>query len=98
MERNDQFGVDVPRPISGRALLVRRHFLIPRVSGAVGFAAIPSRFAKTRGFSAGVAKALFIEGSCLFSVGIFRPASENVIEPVVGGVQAISERVNGICP
>jgi hypothetical protein len=34
----------------------------------------------------------------LIAIGIFRPMSKEVIEPVITGVQAISGRTGGICP
>jgi len=78
--------------------LVLRHFKIPEVPGAVAFAFVSNRAAKMAGLESGVAKALFVEGNCLFAVGVGRFKSDEVVEPVISGVQAIFNRSGGICP
>ncbi len=78
--------------------LVLRRFKVPRVPGAVAFALVSNRTAERAGLESGVAKGLFVEGSCLFAVGVARFKSSEVVEPVVSGVQAIFNRSGGICP
>lgn len=83
--------------IGGNRYFVQRRFKVPEVPGAVGFAVVSNAAARKLGVEAGVAKGLFIEGSCLISVGLFRPTSNDVTRPTVSGIQAISERT-GTCP
>lgn len=78
--------------------LTLRHVEVPGVPTAVAFALTSNAAAAKVGFKSGIAKGLFIEGSCLVAVGIFRPTSKAVIEPVRSGVRAISERTGGVCP
>lgn len=77
---------------------VVRHFKVPGVPRAVAFAFVSNRKAERLGVESGVAKGLFVEGNCLFAVGVARFKSNEVVEPVVGGVQAIFNRSGGICP
>ena len=76
---------------------VLRHFKVPEVPGAVGFAFVSNRAAERVGVESGVAKALFVQGNCLFALGIGRFRSSEVVAPVVGGVQAIFSRSGGSC-
>jgi hypothetical protein len=78
--------------------LTLRHFEVPSVPNAVAFAFVSNKAADEAGLETGVAKGLFVEGSCLFAVSVFRPTSNEVIEPVISGVQAIAARMAGICP
>jgi hypothetical protein len=78
--------------------LVLRHFKVPGVSGAVAYAFVSNRAAERTGLESGVAKGLFVEGNCLFAVGVGRFKSNEVIEPVISGMQAIFNRSGGICP
>jgi len=78
--------------------LVLRHFKVPGVPRAVGYAFVSNGAAERAGLESGVAKALFVEGNCLFAVGIGRFKSNEVVEPVISGVQAIFNRSGGICP
>jgi hypothetical protein len=78
--------------------LVLRHFKIPGVPRAVAFAFVSNRAAERAGLESGVAKGLFVEGNCLFAVGVARFKSNEVVEPVISGVQAIFNRSGGICP
>jgi hypothetical protein len=82
----------------GRAYFVLRHFKVPGVPEAVAFKFVTGKAAGKIGVESGIAKAIFTEGSCLFEVGLLRPESKKVTEPVISGVQAISERVGGVCP
>lgn len=75
-----------------------RHFKVPGVPKAVGFALVSNRAAAKVGRESGIAKGLFIEGSCLFAVGVYRPMSKEVAEPVISGVQAIARRTDDSCP
>jgi hypothetical protein len=77
---------------------VLRHFMVPGVPRAVTFAFLPNRATERAGLESGVAKGLFVEGSCLFAVGAARFKSNEVVEPVISGVQAIFNRSGGICP
>jgi|GEM_PF-3925618 len=74
--------------------LTLRHVKVPGVPTAVAFAFTSNAAAAKLGLESGIAKGLFIDGSCLVAVGIFRPTSKEVIEPVRSGVQAISERTH----
>jgi hypothetical protein len=78
--------------------LTLRHVEVPSVPTAVAFAFTSKPAAVRLGFESGIAKGLFIEGTCLVTVGIFRPSSNDVMEPVRTGIQAISERTAGTCP
>lgn len=78
--------------------LVLRHFKVPGVPTAVAFAFVSNRAAQRAGLESGVAKGLFVEGNCLFAVGDARFKSNEVVEPVISGVQAIFNRSGGICP
>jgi hypothetical protein len=78
--------------------LVLRHFKVPGVLGAVGFAFVSNRAAERAGLESGVAKGLFVEGDCLLAVGDGQFKSDEVVEPVISGVQAIFSRTGGICP
>jgi hypothetical protein len=75
-----------------------RRFKVPGVPAAVAFELVTSKAADKLGVESGIAKAIFTERSCLFEVGVLRPGSKEVAEPVSSGVQAISERVGGACP
>jgi hypothetical protein len=77
---------------------VLRHFKVPGVPGAVGFAFVSNRAAERAGLELGVAKGLFVEGNCLLAVANGRFTSNDVVEPVISGVQAIFNRSSGICP
>lgn len=77
---------------------VLRHFKVPGVAGAVAFAFLSNKAAETVGSDAGVAKGLFVVGNCLIAVGAAKFKSNDVVEPVIRGVQAISRRSAGICP
>jgi hypothetical protein len=77
--------------------LVLKRFKISRVPGAVAFAFLPNRRAKRAGAEVGVAKALFVEGACLIAVAVARFESEEVVEPVTDGVQAVFSRTDGVC-
>jgi len=77
--------------------LIVRHFKVPGVPKAVGVAFVTNRAADRVGLKAGIAKGLFTEGDCLFTIGIFRPTSKNVIEPVAHGIQAVSGRPANPC-
>ncbi len=79
-------------------LPILRRFKVPGVSKAVAFAFLPSKAADELGLEVGVGSGLFTEGSCLFMVGIFRPKSNEVTEPIISGVQAIAGRTAGRCP
>jgi hypothetical protein len=76
---------------------VLRHFKVPGVPRAVAFAFVSNRKAERVGVQSGIAKGLFVEGNCLFTVGVARFKSNEVVEPVISGVQAIFNR-SGICP
>jgi hypothetical protein len=78
--------------------LTLRHFKVPGVPQVVAFAFLPRKSADRLGVESGIAKALLVEGNCLLTVGVFSQASNEVIEPVVSGVQAIFERADGSCP
>jgi hypothetical protein len=78
--------------------LVLRHFKVPGVPRAVAFAFVSNKAAERAGFESGVAKGLFVAGNCLFAVGEGRFKSNEVIEPVTSGVQAIFDRTGGTCP
>lgn len=78
--------------------LVLKHFTVPGVPKAVAFAFVSNRAAERAGLESGVAKGLFVEGSCLVAVGDVRFKSNEVVEPVISGVQAIFNRSGGICP
>jgi len=75
-----------------------RHFKVPGVPRAVAFAFVSNRAAERVRVESGVAKGLFVEGNCLFAVGVARFKSSEVVEPVISGVQAIFNRSGGICP
>jgi hypothetical protein len=75
-----------------------RHFKVPEVPKAVGFAFVSNKAAARIGRESGIAKGLFVEGNCLLAVGVFRLRSREVVEPVRGGVRAIFNRSGGICP
>ena len=77
---------------------VLKHFKVPRVPEAVAFAFVSNSAAERVGVESGVAKGLFVEGNCLFAVGVARFKNNEVVEPVISGVQAISNRSGGICP
>lgn len=78
--------------------LVLRHFKVPVVPGSVGFALLPKKATERAGLKSGVAKVLFAEGSCLSAVGVASFKSNQVIEPVTSGTQAIFDRSGGDCP
>lgn len=78
--------------------LVLRHLKVPGVPRAVAFAFVSNGSANRLGLESGVAKGLFVEGNCLFAVGDGRFNSNEVVEPVISGVQAIFNRSGGICP
>ncbi len=75
-----------------------RHFKVPGVPKAVAFAFVSNRAAERAGLESGVAKGLFVEGNCLIAVGVARFNSSEVVEPVISGTQAISNRSGGVCP
>jgi hypothetical protein len=77
---------------------VLRHFKVPGVPGVVAFAFVTNRAAERAGVESGVAKGLFVEGNCLLAVADGRFQSNEVVEPVISGVQAIFNRSGGICP
>lgn len=77
--------------------LTLRHFKVPEVPKAVGFVFVSNKAAARVGREFGIAKGLFIEGKCLFAIGIYRPTSKEVTEPIIGGVQAIAGRAAGGC-
>ncbi len=79
-------------------LLIMRLSKVPGVSRAVVFATLPNKAADRLGFEAGVGSGLFVVGNCFFKIGILRPKSREVVEPVIRGVQAISRRIDGRCP
>jgi hypothetical protein len=90
-----------PRALGKEGILkyfTLRHFKVPEVPKAVGFAFVSNKGAAEVGRESGIAKGLFIEGNCLFAVGIFQPMSKEVTEPVVNGIQAVFRRTGGICP
>jgi hypothetical protein len=78
--------------------LVLRHFRVPGVPKAVGFALVSNRAAERAGLEAGVAKGLFVEKNCFLAVGNARFRSSEVVEPVINAVQAVFNRSGGICP
>jgi hypothetical protein len=96
-ELKEELDSEVPQT-GGFHFFTLRRFKVPGVPKAVAFAFVSNKAAARLGFESGIAKGLFIEGDCLLSVGIFRPTSKEVIEPVISGVQAISGRTDGICP
>ena len=96
-ELNEDPGPQALR-IEGNRYLVQRHFTVPGVRGAGGIAVVSSDAARKLGLEFGVAKGLFIEGSCLVAIGIFRPTSNDVTRLVVNGIQAVSERTGDSCP
>jgi hypothetical protein len=75
-----------------------RHFKVPGVPKAVAFAFVSNRAAERAGLESGVAKGLFVEGNCLIAVAVARFNSNEVVEPVISGTQAISSRSGGVCP
>jgi hypothetical protein len=77
---------------------VLRHFKVPGVPRAVAFAFVSNRKAERVGVQSGLAKGLLVEGNCLFAVGVARFKSNEVVKPVISGVQAIFNRSGGICP
>ena len=83
---------------AGSEYVVLRQFRVPWVTSAAGFALLPNREALRLGAESGIAKGLSVEGSCLITVGILRPWSKEVIEPVRSGMQAISARTGSVCP
>jgi len=97
-ERKETFDRAALRTKGVSRYLVLKDFRVPGVPEAVGFAVVPSKAAIELGVEVGTAIGMFVEGSCLFSVGIFRPGSKEVVEPVVEGIQTISERTRGTCP
>jgi hypothetical protein len=96
-ELKEEFDLEAPQP-GGINVLTPRRFEIPGVPKSVAFAFVTNKAAARLGVESGTAKGLFIEGNCLLAVGIFRPMSKEVTEPVVNGVQAIFSRTGGICP
>jgi hypothetical protein len=94
-ELNDEFNGIVPGPERDYFILSR--FKVPNVLNAVAFAVVTNRAAETLGVESGVSKAMFVEGDCLFTLGVYRPASNEVTKPVVSGVQSISGRAGGAC-
>ena len=77
---------------------VLRNFKVPGVPRAVAFAFVSNKVAERAGIESGVAKGLLVEGNCLFAVGVARLRSDEVVKPVIGGVQAIFNRSGGTCP
>jgi hypothetical protein len=96
-EVNAEVDPEVLHTVGGQYLTLK-HFSVPGVPEVVSVAFVTNNAAAQLGVESGTAKGLFVEGSCLLAVGIFRPASKDVIEPVISGVQAISERSDGMCP
>jgi hypothetical protein len=78
--------------------LTLKQFKVPGVPRAVAFAFVSNRTAERAGLESGVAKGFFVEGNCLFAVGVGKFTSDEVVEPVISGVQAIFTRSGGICP
>jgi hypothetical protein len=78
--------------------LALKHFKVPAVPSAVGYAFVPNKAAKEIGAESGIAKVSLVEGNCLLTIGILRLKSSDVIEPLSSGVRAIHERTNNICP
>lgn len=75
-----------------------RRIKVPGVPDAVAYAFKTNKTGNKLGIESGIAKGLFIEGNCMMTVGIYRPASKKVTEPVISAVQAISTRTAGACP
>lgn len=78
--------------------LTLRRFSISGVPGSVAFSFLPNRAAKRKSLESGVAKGFVVLGSCLVTVGVVKPSSDEVVEPVIGGMRAIFGRSGGICP
>jgi hypothetical protein len=83
---------------TGGRYLVLKHLKIPGVRFAVGYAFVTNRAASVLGVKSGVARGWLLVGNCLVSVGIYRPASKEVTDSVIAGVQAISKRTENGCP
>lgn len=71
---------------------------MPGVSRAFGVEFQTNEMAAQLGVESAIANALFVEGNCLFAVGLYRPASKKVVESVSSGIQVISQRSDGECP
>jgi hypothetical protein len=97
-ELKEEIDPAAPRKKGVLNYFVLRHFKVPGVPGTVAFAFVSSKAAERAGVEFGVAKGLFVEGNCLFAVGVARFKSNEVVEPVISGVQAIFNRSGGICP
>lgn len=94
-ELKEQFNREDLRPRSAAHFFTLRRFKVPDVPGAVAFAFLTNKAASELGVESGVAKGMFIDGNRLISIGVVRFASNEVIEPVIGGVQAIFRRAGG---
>jgi hypothetical protein len=97
-ELKEELDLRTLRKKGGLKYLRLRHFRVPGVPNAVAFAFLSDRAAGRLGLEAGFAKGMFVEGSCLLAVGDGSLTSNEVTEPVIDGVQAISERTAGNCP
>lgn len=79
-------------PKQGRRYFTFERAKISALPGAEVFAVTSNQAAAEVGVESGVAEALVVSGSCLFSLGIYRPASREARKPVVEGIRAISGR------
>lgn len=98
VELKEELDPDVLRREGVFKYLALRHFKAPGVPEVRAYAFVTNRAAEKLGLESGIAHGLFVQGTCLFSIGILRPASNYVIEPVRTGIQAIAGRVDGTCP
>jgi hypothetical protein len=97
-EREEDLGPAAIRADGVGRYFILRHFKVPGVPNAVAFVFLPSRASTLLGVESGIAKGIFVEGSCLIGVAVFRPASTEVADPVSNGVQAIAGRIGDACP
>jgi hypothetical protein len=97
-ELKEQFNRESLGSGVGADYFILRRFTVPDVPDVVAYAFVTNKAADKIGVESGVAKGMFIEGNCLFAVGIVRFASKKVTEPVTSGVQAIFRRTGDACP